>query len=91
MKKEVIAGMIESAIVTSVIMLLMLMALGLEAFVALIPAILLFATGVAGVVLGFTLIFYRKVVKFLNESPYTTFPYKKFICQYFRKSRNRVE
>lgn len=70
-RSELIAGMIEGAVTTAVIMVIFMMAIGVEAFVCLIPAIVLFTMGAAGIALGFTLIVYRKVVNWWNESAHT--------------------
>lgn len=66
-KSELIAGMIEGAVTAAVVMVIFMMAMGFKAFVCLIPAIVLFAMGAAGVTLGVTLIIYRKVVNWWNE------------------------
>lgn len=70
-KSELIAGMIEGAVTTAVVMVIFMMAMGIKAFVCLIPAIVLFVMGAAGIALGVTLIIYRKVVNWWNESPCT--------------------
>jgi hypothetical protein len=72
-RSELIAGMIEGAITAAVVMVIFMMAMGVRAFVCLIPAIVLFAMGAAGVALGVTLITYRKVVNWWNESTYTKY------------------
>lgn len=70
-KSELIAGMIEGAVTATAVMVIFMMAMGVRAFVCLIPAIVLFVMGAAGVALGVTLIIYRKVVNWWNESTYT--------------------
>lgn len=70
-KSELVSGMIEGAVTSAVIMVIFMMAIGVKAFVCLIPAIVLFAIGAASVIIGFTLIVYRRVVNWWNESAYT--------------------
>lgn len=70
-KSELIAGMIEGAVTTAVVMVIFMLAIGVKAFVCLIPAIVLFVMGTAGIALGVTLIIYRKVVNWWNEGTRT--------------------
>lgn len=62
-KSEIISSMIEGFITSAVIMVIFLLAMGVKAFVAFIPALVMFSTGIAGVVVGASMICYGKVVK----------------------------
>lgn len=62
-KSEIILSMVEGFITSAVIMVIFLVAMGVKAFVAFIPALVMFSTGMAGVVVGGAMIYYGKVVK----------------------------
>ena len=68
-KSEILSSMVEGFITSAVIMVIFLLAMGIKAFVAFIPALFMFSTGMAGVVVGVTMIYYGKVVK-KDESSY---------------------
>ncbi len=68
-KSEILSSMVEGFITSAVIMVIFLVAMGIEAFVAFIPALVMFSTGIAGVVVGITMIYYGKVVN-RDESSY---------------------
>ena len=57
---ELVAGWIEGFVTTAVILTLVMMALGIELFVALIPVILMVCTGVAATVICLAVIFGRR-------------------------------
>lgn len=68
-KSEIISSMIEGFITSAVIMVIFLAAMGVEAFVAFIPALVMFSTGMAGIAIGISMIYYGKVIK-KDESSY---------------------
>lgn len=57
---ELIAGWIEGFITTALIMTLVMMTLGIELYVAMIPVILMVCTGVAATVICLAIIFGRR-------------------------------
>lgn len=57
---ELIAGWIEGFITTALIMTLVMMTLGIELYVAMIPVILMVCTGVAATVICLAVIFGRR-------------------------------
>lgn len=61
-KSEILSSMMEGFITSAVIMVIFLVAMGIKAFMAFIPALVMFSTGMAGVVVGITMIYYGKAV-----------------------------
>lgn len=57
---ELIAGWIEGFITTALILTLVMLALGIELYVAMIPVILMICTGVAAAVICLAVIFGRR-------------------------------
>lgn len=57
---ELIAGWIEGFITTALILTLIMLALGIELYVAMIPVILMICTGVAAAVICLAVIFGRR-------------------------------
>jgi hypothetical protein len=55
--------MVEGFITSAVIMAIFLFAMGIEAFVAFVPALVMFSTGMAGIAIGISMIYYGKVAK----------------------------
>lgn len=57
---ELIAGWIEGFVTTAVVLTLVMLALGIRLFVALIPIIIMISTGIAAAVVCLAVIFGRK-------------------------------
>lgn len=57
---ELIAGWIEGFITTALILTLVMLALGIELYIAMIPVILMICTGVAAAVICLAVIFGRR-------------------------------
>lgn len=62
-KSEIISSMVEGFITSAVIMVIFLVAMSVKAFVAFIPALVMFSTGMAGIAIGISMIYCGKVVK----------------------------
>lgn len=60
-KSEILSSMVEGFITSAVIMVIFLLAMGIKAFVAFIPALVMFSTGMAGIAMGISMIYYGKV------------------------------
>lgn len=58
---ELIAGWVEGFVTTAVVLTLLMLALGIEAYVALIPIIIAVCTGISGVVICLAVIFGRRM------------------------------
>ena len=79
-KSDLIAGFIEGAVTTAVLLTLVMLIFGVEIFIALIPVmVLLTLTGVS-LVIGLAIIFCRKVVRDI-ESTYSKDTDEGFIFQ----------